>query len=275
MQELMLMHGETIQVYLFFLLLLLFIIAERMYPKKNLFHPQGKRISTNLALSALAIMTLPIMPVSFVAAAAWAKTQGTGLLNLVTLPGIVLVVVTLLSRGFISFFTHWLNHKVPVLWRFHRVHHLDTELDVSSTVRFHPLEMPISMLIGLPLVVGFGLSPWVLIFYELFDVAITLFSHSNLKIPKRLDSFLRYIIATPNLHTVHHSTRRSETDSNFSAVFPIWDIIFGTFKTKSEDELESMTLGLDIRDPEANQFSWLLLSPFLPRSKYRGDVDCI
>jgi sterol desaturase/sphingolipid hydroxylase (fatty acid hydroxylase superfamily) len=175
----------------------------------------------------------------------------------------VVVATTLLIRGFVSFGTHWLNHKVPFLWRFHRVHHLDTELDVSSTVRFHPLEMPISLLLGLPVVVGFGLSPWVLIFYELLDVSVTLFSHSNIRVPPWLDRPLRYVIVTPNLHTVHHSTHRPETDSNFSAVFPIWDVIMGTFRTETRQPLESMPLGLDdVRDARAHRFWWLLASPF-------------
>ena len=172
-------------------------------------------------------------------------------------------MATLLVRGFISFFTHLLNHKIPFLWRFHRVHHLDTELDVSSTVRFHPVEFVLSTFIGLPVVVAFGLSSWVLIFNELLDVAVTLFSHSNLRVPTFINRPLRYVIVTPDLHRVHHSAWQPETDSNFGAVFPIWDLIFGTFRPTPRDGHELMRLGLDdLREPEANRFLVLLLSPF-------------
>jgi sterol desaturase/sphingolipid hydroxylase (fatty acid hydroxylase superfamily) len=151
------------------------------------------------------------------------------------------------------------------------VHHLDTELDVSSTVRFHPLEMPISMVIGLPMVAVLGLSPWVLIFYELFDVTVTLFSHSNLRVAPWLNRYLRYIIVTPDLHRVHHSTYRPETDSNYSAVFPIWDVLFGTFRTTTREPLATMPLGLDeVRNPEANRFWWLLRSPFVLPGRTRS-----
>ena len=268
MEKLMVQMGEDLQVYLFFGLLAAFLIIERLLPKRQPAQRQTSRWRTNAALSALAIATLPLLPMSFITAAWWAQQNQFGLLNLVGghLPEPILVGLTLLLRGFISFGTHFLNHKVPFLWRFHRVHHLDTELDVSSTVRFHPLEMPLSMLIGLPVVVMMGLSPWVLILYELFDVAVTLFSHANIRLHPRVNRILRYLIVTPDLHKVHHSTHQPETDSNFSAVFPIWDLIFGTFRTHTQQPLETMPLGLnEVRDPLANQFWWLLISPFVPK----------
>ena len=170
-----------------------------------------------------------------------------------------LVAFNLLVRGFISFFTHYLNHAVPWFWRVHRVHHLDTELDVSSTVRFHPLEVLVSLLPGVPIVVAFGLTPWVLMFYELLDVVMTLWTHSNVRLPLALDRFLRYIVVTPDLHRVHHSAWRPETNSNFGAVFPVWDLIFGTFRATPRDGHERMRLGLDeVRGSDAQRPLWLL-----------------
>ena len=221
-----------------------------------------------LALTVVVIIALPLLPLSFITAAWWAEENSFGLLNFYDLPTAAIVVLTLLIRGFISFGTHFLNHKIPFLWRFHRVHHLDTELDVSSTVRGHPVEFPLSLAIGLPVVVLSGLSPWVLIFYELLDVSVVLFAHSNIRIPTLINRYLRYLIVTPDLHKVHHSSYRPETDSNFSGVFPIWDIVFGTFRTKTRAPLETMRIGLDeVRDPQANSFWWLLASPFLPQSQ--------
>jgi sterol desaturase/sphingolipid hydroxylase (fatty acid hydroxylase superfamily) len=266
MKDLMIVMGEDLQFYLFFGLLAGFLILERLIPKRHPQRPQGQRWLTNAALTLVTVVSLPLLPISFITAAWWAQEQNIGLLNLADayLSPSLVIALTLLLRGFISFGTHYLNHKVPFLWRFHKVHHLDTELDVSSTVRFHPLETPLSLAIGLPAVLLFGLSPWVLIFYELLDVSVVLFSHSNIQIPSLMNRYLRYVIVTPDLHKVHHSSYAPETDSNFSAVFPIWDILCGTFRTATREPLETMTLGLDeVRDPQANRFWWLLASPFL------------
>lgn len=131
-------------------------------------------------------------------------------------------------------------------------------------MRFHPLEMPLSLLIGLPIVLLLGLSPWVLIFYELMDVGVTLFSHSNLRIHPKVDRLLHYLIVTPDLHKVHHSTIEAETNSNYSAVLPIWDILLGTFRTHTQEPLDVMPLGLkEVRGNQANGFWWLLRSPFV------------
>lgn len=239
-------------------------LLERLIPKRDVQKSPYRRWGNNLALTILAILVLPLVPVTFITAAFWAESAGFGLLNGPgsILPLSLVVLITLLIRAFISFGTHWLNHRVPLLWRIHRVHHLDTELDVTSTVRFHPLEMPVSLLIGLPVVVLCGLSPWVLILYELLDVSVTLFSHSNIRLPASLDRVLRYLIVTPDLHKVHHSSHQPETDSNYSAVFPVWDLLFGTFRTETREPLDTMELGLkQWRAPEADRFWWLLLSP--------------
>ena len=178
----LLTRGGDAQVAVFFAGLALFAGLEGTFPRR-----QGRqrraRWRTNAVLTGLAIAALALVPVSFIAAAVWAADRGIGLLNQVALPAWAIVAITLLVRGFVSTGTHWLNHKIPWLWRIHRVHHLDTEMDVTTTVRFHPLELLVGPVIGVPVVVAFGLSPWVLAFYELLDVIVTLFSHSNLRVP--------------------------------------------------------------------------------------------
>jgi sterol desaturase/sphingolipid hydroxylase (fatty acid hydroxylase superfamily) len=231
-----------------------------------------ERWLTNFLMTALNIAVMGMLPVTFFGVAVWAQKQDYGLFNYFSLPLGVLVVGTLLARGFISFFTHYLMHKVPLLWRLHRVHHLDTELDVSTTVRFHPFEFLAALIPGVPLVVAFGMAPWVLMLYEILDAVVTLFSHANIRLPQSLDRVLRYIIVTPDLHRVHHSSWQRETDSNFSAVFPIWDIIFKTFRTETRAPHETMELGLEeVRDERTNRFLWLLGSPFLGRLKRKSE----
>jgi len=254
-------NGENLQVVLFFSLLVVLAVAERLAPRRTDTHDRPLRWRVNFFLTLLNLAAMSVLPISLVGAALWAETRGWGLLHHVRLPAAAVIVVTLLVRAFISFLTHYLNHVVPLFWRVHRVHHLDTELDVSSTVRFHPLEFPIALLSGVPIVLAFGPSVSALMFYELVDVAVTLWSHSNLRLPDRVDRLLRYIVVTPDLHRVHHSTWRPETNSNFGAVFPIWDLIFGTFKATPRDGHEHMRLGLDeVRGQDAHRPLWLLAS---------------
>jgi sterol desaturase/sphingolipid hydroxylase (fatty acid hydroxylase superfamily) len=252
-------HGDALQIALFFALLPALAILERIAPRRAGPLERRTRWPTNFFLTALNLLALGVVPVSLLTAALWAQQHGWGLLNRVTLPIPALVVVTLLVRGFISFFTHYLMHHVPAFWRVHRVHHLDTELDVTTTVRFHPLEFFVGVLPGLPIVVAAGLTPWVLVLYELIDVVVTLWTHSNLRVPAWLDRWLRYVVVTPDLHRIHHSAWVSETNSNFGAVFPIWDLVFRTFRATSRDGHEAMRLGLDeVRGREAHRPLWLL-----------------
>ena len=261
MSRWILANGENLQVVLFFSLLVVLAVAERLAPRRTDTHDRPLRWRVNFFLTLLNLAAMSVLPISLVGAALWAGTRGWGLLHHVHLPAAAVIVVTLLVRAFISFLTHYLNHVVPLFWRVHRVHHLDTELDVSSTVRFHPLEFPIALLSGVPIVLAFGPSAPALIFYELLDVAVTLWSHSNVRLPGRVDRLLRYVVVTPDLHRVHHSAWRPETNSNFGAVFPLWDVIFGTFKSTPRDGHERMRLGLDeVRGQDAHRPLWLLAS---------------
>jgi sterol desaturase/sphingolipid hydroxylase (fatty acid hydroxylase superfamily) len=252
-------HGDDLQVVLFFSLLGVLAVAERLVPRRPGLLDRRTRWPANLTLTFVNFLALGVVPVSLVSAALWAAPRGWGLLNQVILPSSVVVAVTLLVRGFISFFTHLLMHKIPLFWRIHRVHHLDTELDVTTTVRFHPLEFLVAIVPGVPIVLAFGLTPWVLMLYELFDVIVTLWTHSNLRLPAALERTLRYLVVTPDLHRIHHSAWQTETDSNFGAVFPIWDLIFRTFRAMPRDGHERMRLGLDeVRGPDAHRILWLL-----------------
>jgi sterol desaturase/sphingolipid hydroxylase (fatty acid hydroxylase superfamily) len=256
-------HGDSLQIVLFLSLLLLLAVLERITPRRAGSLERRTRWPANLFLTFLNLLALGIVPVSLLSAAFWAQQHGWGLLNRIALPLPALVAVNLLVRGFISFSTHYLMHHVPMFWRVHRVHHLDTELDVTTTVRFHPLEFAVQVLPGLPIVVAIGLTPWVLVLYELLDVVVTLWTHSNLSLPAGLDRWLRYIVVTPDVHRIHHSAWTPETNSNFGAVFPIWDLVFRTFRAAPRDGHERMRLGLDeVRGRDAHRPFWLLGSIF-------------
>jgi len=256
-------HADDVQAALFLTLFAAMAFAEALAPARPAPPERRSRWWPNLLLTAINIGVQSLLPVSFLAAALWAYDNGWGLLQLVALPGAGVVAVTLLGRAFVSFSTHYLMHKVPLLWRLHRVHHSDTEMDVSTTVRFHPLELAAALPLGLPVVVALGLSPTVLVAYEILDAGVNVLSHSNLRLLFALERWLRYLVVTPDLHRVHHSSHQPETDSNFGAVFPVWDLVFRTFRTATRAPQETMQLGLEeVRDERTRNPIWLLASPF-------------
>lgn len=253
-------HGEAAQYVAFFGVLFVMLLWERTSAMGPPRVPRAARWRVNFALTAINVLVLGALPTSFMVAADYAASAHVGLMNRVSLPLWAVPPIGLLVRGFISWITHLQMHKVPLFWRVHRVHHTDVELDASTTVRFHPLEFPITLAIGLPFVLAFGIPTWVLMMYEILDAATVVFSHSRVVLPAWLERSLRYIVVTPGLHRLHHSVEPEEADTNFSAVFPVWDILFGTFCTKTP---EPLALGVkDVRDDRSWSLLWLLRAPF-------------
>ena len=256
-------YGEDAQFVAFFAVLLACAGIEVLAPGRALAPRRRKRWRANFALTAVAIGVMGVLPVTFISVAASSADHRLGLFNQLDLPLALALIAQLLARGFISFATHWLMHKVPAFWRLHRVHHLDTALDVSTTVRLHPAELLVQLAIGVPMVIALGLSPWVLMLYEILDAGVTVFAHANISLPAWLERRLRLVIVTPDLHCVHHSAAQPETDSNFGAVLPFWDIVFGTYRARNRAELASLVLGLEeVRDARAHRIGWLLSSPW-------------
>ena len=255
-------YGEPLQYVAFFGGMMLFALLEIAAPAIKRAPDRRLRWRTNFAMTFLGILTLGLLPVSSFAAAFWAETREFGLLNQVDLLPWAAIVLTLLARSLMSWLVHWASHKLPLLWRIHRVHHLDTHLDVSTTFRQHPLESVIGFCAVIPGVVLLGLSPWVLILYEVLDAGINVFTHANIKLPKTADRVLRWVLVTPAMHRIHHSSFQPETDSNYGAVFSIWDRLFRTYVSKPAKELNKMELGLEtMRDHRTAGLLWLLLSP--------------
>ena len=223
-----------------------------------------RRWPANAGLTVLNILVLGALPVGVVAAADFAATRGWGLLNQDLVPPLAALALGILLRSLIGYFIHVAMHKVPLLWRVHRVHHTDTAMDVSTTVRFHPLEFVISLPIVLAATVALGLPPLALLLYELVDAAMAAFTHANLRLPARLERALQWVLVTPVMHRIHHSALQPETDSNYGAMFSWWDRLFGTYRTRPPETLAQMQLGLDDGSAaRANGLGWLLVSPFL------------
>ena len=223
-----------------------------------------QRWPTNLGLGILYMLLAPLAPVSIVWGAQWAQSHELGLLNQVGGPWWIAVTATVVIRSFVGYVIHLLTHKVPLFWRLHRVHHLDTHVDVTTSLRTHPLEFTLAFLILLPLTIAIGLTPWVLVVYELMHLVVGLLSHANLRLPERLDRSLRWIFVTPNMHCLHHSSYQPETDSNYGQVFSVWDRLFGTYSSAPRDGYDAMEIGLkEVRDERVDDLWWQIKSPVL------------
>jgi sterol desaturase/sphingolipid hydroxylase (fatty acid hydroxylase superfamily) len=212
-----------------------------------------RRFATNIALVVVGTAILRVVfPLLAVGLAVRIEAGGGGLLG--ALPAVAAVPVGVVLLDLVIYWQHRLLHRIPLLWRLHRVHHADTGFDVSTGVRFHPLEGILSMLIKLGTILLFGLAPLAVLIFEVALSTGSLFTHANLRLPAGFERRLRWIFVTPEMHRVHHSWHRDETDSNFSFHLSLWDRLFGTYRDQPRDGHVQMTIGLqEFRDPRAGR----------------------
>jgi sterol desaturase/sphingolipid hydroxylase (fatty acid hydroxylase superfamily) len=243
---------------------LLLALGELLAPRRRLVDSKLNRWLANLSLvainTALSRFLLPILPVSL---ALLIQAKGWGLLNLLLLPDWLKLITALILLDLIIYLQHILFHYQPLLWRLHRVHHTDLDIDVTTGNRFHPFEILISLLIKLAAVAIIGAPATAVVIFEIILNAAAQFNHSNIKLPGKSDQWLRYLVVTPDIHRVHHSVIPHETNSNFGFNIPLWDRLFGTYRDQPQEGQIGMTIGLkEYREPtELGLFS-LLLQPF-------------
>jgi sterol desaturase/sphingolipid hydroxylase (fatty acid hydroxylase superfamily) len=257
---------EPLQYMAFFGALLVFGLIEALIPAGAGEPQRSGRWPSNFLLTLLNVLVLSLMPVSGLFAADYGAAQNWGLLNWIGLAGVAAVVAGLLARSLLSYGIHVAMHKLPLLWRVHRVHHSDAFLDVSTAVRLHPIEFLISVPILVAAILVLGIPPLAIIIYELFDAAMAVWTHSNSKLPRWLERIMAVFLVTPSMHRIHHSQFQPETDSNYGTILPIWDKLFGTYRAKDEASLAAMQLGLrSIDDRQGRSFFWLIRLPFIGR----------
>lgn len=225
--------------------------------------PRVIRWSNNLALVVLdAAVVRLVFPVTAVAAAVWAETAGWGLLALLGLPLWVAAALAFVLLDLAIWAQHRLFHAVPWLWRLHRVHHADPEIDVTTGVRFHPAEIVLSMAIKLAVVVALGAPAVAVLLFEVALNATALFSHANIALPPRWQRMLGWVVVTPQMHRIHHSERRAETDSNFGFNLPWWDWLFGTYRAEAVEGEDGVRIGIGRFGAAADQrIDRLLVQP--------------
>lgn len=267
MEQFLRSHGETALYIVFFGMLLSLGLMEtrRQISARPL--ERRQRWPANWFLTAINIVLLGAIPITALTVADFVRDQGIGLFNTIAVPTWLGIVGGILARSFGAWLVHLAMHKVPVLWRVHKVHHCDREMDISTTVRFHPLEFAIQVPITLGIVVLFGIPPMAILVFELLDAAIAVFSHANIRLAPRLERVMGWFIITPSMHRVHHSSYQPETDSNYGATLSVWDRLFGTLVQREPDALSTMRIGLDDIDTRDSQrIAALLTIPFRART---------
>jgi sterol desaturase/sphingolipid hydroxylase (fatty acid hydroxylase superfamily) len=251
---------------------LLLALWERATPRRVLVASRPRRWLTNWMVSVLNTAVIRLMalsatalalPVLAVGAALDAEAQGWGLFNAVDWPSWVEVIVAFLVLDFAIWAQHLAMHKVPVLWRLHRVHHADRDIDVTTAIRFHPIEIALSMLIKIGLVYLLGAAALAVILFEIALNGVAMFNHANIRIPAHVERWLRLVVVTPDMHRVHHSAWRRETDSNYGFNLPWWDRLFATYIAQPKGGHDGMTIGLeDYQTEKPSSLVWSLLLPF-------------
>ncbi len=239
-------------------------LLEVLAPRRPLSMPKLRRWTTNLGLFALdtALVRLAI-PLLMVGTAQWAGQNGWGLFNLIDLPSWLAFVLAIVLLDFALYLQHWATHRVPILWRLHKVHHVDPDFDISTAARFHPMEIGLSMLYKMAVVALLGPSVLAVFVFEVaFNIA-TIATHANLSLPLRVDRAARRLVVTPDMHRIHHSSRQAETDSNYGTMLSMLDRIFATYTPTAQDGQDRMQIGLaSYRDTRPSKLWWSLLFPF-------------
>ena len=258
-------NEATLRLVIFISLFVVLAAIEQLAPRRVRPH-QARRWLTNWLFVIIDTITLRalalLLPFVAILAAADASTRGWGLLNIISLPGWLELIIVIMLLDLAIWLQHVLSHKIPVLWRTHQVHHSDIEFDVTTAIRFHPAEIALSMAFKIGLVYVLGPAAWTVVFFEILLNASAMFNHANIALPQWLDRVVRSILVTPDMHRIHHSVHRHEHDTNFGFALSWWDRLFGTYTQSPQDGHKAMKVGLHWQDLRPTRLLWSLAMPF-------------
>jgi sterol desaturase/sphingolipid hydroxylase (fatty acid hydroxylase superfamily) len=257
-------HELLIRLGFFFGIFATVAFFETRYPRRPVSH-KVMRWFSNLGLIVFnALIVRLLFPAAAVGMALVADAGQWGLFHHYHLgPGLTLLL-SIIALDLIIYLQHVLFHAVPLLWRLHMVHHADLEYDVTTGLRFHPIEIVLSMFIKFAAIAALGAPVIAVIVFEILLNACAMFNHGNLRLPETVDRVLRWLIVTPDMHRVHHSTLRQETNSNYGFNLSCWDRLFGTYRPQPSLGHEGMEIGLtQFRDRSRLTLPWLLILPFI------------
>lgn len=255
----------TIRVACFAFVFILIAAWELLVPRRVLTTSKTTRWVSNLGITFLNPLIVHLLfPVLAAGMALKAYESGWGVLNIFELPYWLALVIGVAVLDLAIYLQHVIFHSIPLLWRLHMVHHADLDFDVTTGLRFHPIEIVLSMGIKLTAVVLLGPPVTAVLIFEVLLNATAMFNHGNIRLPLKLDWVLRFIIVTPDMHRVHHSVIIRETNSNFGFNLPWWDRLFGTYRDQPAKGHGDMTIGISqFRDPKRLTLPWLLVLPFI------------
>lgn len=259
--------SDTILRLTFFLsILIILIMAEILLPKKKRIHNRKDRWITNGLITLINTASVNIVhiaiPLIAIVAAVDVSNGKMGLFNIINFPIWIEIILTVIILDFIIWGQHLLSHKIPFVWRFHRMHHTDRDLDVTTAVRFHPFEIIFSMFIKITSIYILGASAIAVIIFEIMLNGMAMFNHANLRIPFRIENILRKFIVTPDLHRIHHSIYIDEHNKNFGFSLSIWDKVFKCYLDQPRDGHKDMKLGLKWQNDKPTKLGWSLWIPF-------------
>lgn len=268
MSDTWLSYELTIRLSAFAGIFALMAVWELLAPRRHSEFGRSARWPNNLGIVVLDTLVLRLVfPTAAVGLALVAETHGWGLFNAFAVPYWLAVIASVILLDLAIYLQHVLFHAVPALWRLHRMHHADLAFDVSTGVRFHPIEILLSMVIKFTVVAALGAPALGVLLFEVLLNATSMFNHGNVRMPERLDRVLRWIVVTPDMHRVHHSVTPRETNSNFGFNLPWWDRLFGTYRAQPAAGHDAMTIGIEqFREPGELRLDRMLLQPF------RGDA---
>jgi len=243
-------------------------------PRRALSVPRGRRWFANLGITLLDVALVRVLfPAASVGVALAAGERHWGLFNAVTVPGPLAFLLSFIALDLVIWIQHVAFHRVPLLARLHRVHHVDLDFDVTTGLRFHPVEILLSLLIKSAAVIALGAPAAAVLLFELALNLGSLFNHGNVRIPAAIDRALRWLVVTPDMHRVHHSIVPEEINSNFGFFLSWWDRLFGTYSAAPRAGHDAMTIGVrDTRDPAICAGLWPMLA--LPFKERADDFPC-
>jgi sterol desaturase/sphingolipid hydroxylase (fatty acid hydroxylase superfamily) len=263
--ETLLAHELPIRLGAFLGVFAVMAAWELLAPRRRQAFRRLERWPGNLGAVAVgALLVRLVIPTTAVGLALLAEAKGWGIFHAAAPPPVLAVVLSVVALDLAIYFQHVLSHAVPALWRLHRMHHADLAFDVTTGVRFHPLEILLSMAVKLTVIAALGTPAAAVLIFEVLLNATSMFNHANLRLPAPLDRALRWVVVTPDMHRVHHSIRRQETDSNFGFNLPWWDRLFGTYRAQPADGHEGMTIGIEqFRTRRDLRLDRMLIQPWL------------
>ncbi len=264
MTDLLVSNEGTIRLAIFLAILIAMAIWEVAAPRRRIEIPRLIRWTNNLGVVVVDTIVVRLtFPVVAVGLALTAQENGWGLFNMVQAPTWLAIIASVVILDFAIYLQHVLFHAVPALWRLHRMHHADQAIDVTTGLRFHPVEIVLSMVIKLAVVAALGPPAVAVLIFEVLLNATAMFNHSNIRLPQAVDRVLRLFVVTPDMHRVHHSIDRKETDSNYGFNLPWWDRLLGTYIAQPVKGHDDMTIGFEqFRRVREQWLDKMLTQPF-------------